>query len=195
MVDLLVEFAPWRVHIYILPCCSTAAATVLNSAGDGAQFARSRCSISGGILNIYTGKITNWSEVGCDDAEIVVIGREAGSGTRSGFEEIVEVKDLCKYRQELSSTGDVITTVAQNPGAIGYASLASVKDTVKAVNVEGVTPSEQSVKDGTYAIQRPFVLATKTDAKLNDVAQAFFDYVTSPDANDVITAAGVVPNN
>ena len=147
------------------------------------------------IAKIYTGEITNWSEVGGSDAEIVLIGREAGSGTRSGFEEIVEVKDLCKYRQELSSTGDVITTVAQNPGAIGYASLASVKDTVKAVNVEGVTPSEQSVKDGTYAIQRPFVLATKTDAKLNDVAQAFFDYVTSPDANAVITAAGVVPAN
>ncbi|MCI6228094.1 MAG: phosphate ABC transporter substrate-binding protein PstS family protein [Clostridiales bacterium] len=147
------------------------------------------------IADIYTGKITNWSEVGGDDGEIVLIGREAGSGTRSGFEEIVEVKDLCKYRQELSSTGDVITTVAQNPGAIGYASLASVKDTIKAVNVEGVTPSEQSVKDGTYAIQRPFVLATKEGAKLNDVAQAFFDYVTSPDANDVITAAGVVPAN
>ena len=147
------------------------------------------------IADIYTGKITNWSEVGGDDSEIVLIGREAGSGTRSGFEEIVEVKDLCKYRQELSSTGDVITTVAQNPGAIGYASLASVKDTVKSVNVEGVTPSEQSVKDGTYAIQRPFVLATKEGAKLNDVAQAFFDYVTSPDANAVITAAGVVPAN
>ena len=147
------------------------------------------------IADIYTGKITNWSEVGGDDSEIVLIGREAGSGTRSGFEEIVEVKDLCKYRQELSSTGDVITTVAQNPGAIGYASLASVKDTVKAVNVEGVTPSEQSVKDGTYAIQRPFVLATKEGGKLNDVAQAFFDYVTSPDANAVITAAGVVPAN
>lgn len=147
------------------------------------------------IADVYTGKITNWSEVGGDDAEIVLIGREAGSGTRSGFEEIVDVKDKCQYRQELSSTGDVITTVAQNPGAIGYASLASVKDTVKAVNVEGVTPSEATIKDGTYAIQRPFVLATKTDAKLNDVAQAFFDYVTSPDANDVITAAGVVPNN
>lgn len=145
------------------------------------------------IADIYTGKISNWSEVGGENAEIVLIGREAGSGTRSGFEEIVEVKDLCKYRQELSSTGDVITTVAQNPGAIGYASLASVKDTVKAVQVEGVAPSEATVKDGTYAIQRPFVLATKTDAKLNDTAQAFFDYVTSPAANDVITAAGVVP--
>ena len=147
------------------------------------------------IADIYTGKITNWSEVGGDDSEIVLIGREAGSGTRSGFEEIVEVKDKCQYRQELSSTGDVITTVAQNPGAIGYASLASVKDTVKAVKVGGVAPSEATVKDGTYAIQRPFVLATKDGAKLNDAAQAFFDYVTSADANEIIASAGVVPAN
>ena len=147
------------------------------------------------IAKIYTGEITNWSEVGGNDAEIVLIGREAGSGTRSGFEEIVEVKDLCQYRQELSSTGDVITTVAQNPGAIGYASLASVKDTVKAVQVGGVTPSEETVKDGTYAIQRPFVLATKTDAQLGEAAQAFFDYVTSTAANEIIVAAGVVPAN
>ena len=147
------------------------------------------------IAKIYTGEITNWSEVGGNDAEIVLIGREAGSGTRSGFEEIVEVKDLCQYRQELSSTGDVITTVAQNPGAIGYASLASVKDTVKAVKVAGVAPSEETVKDGTYAIQRPFVLATKTDAQLGQAAQAFFDYVTSTAANEIIVAAGVVPAN
>ena len=147
------------------------------------------------IAAIYTGEIKNWSEVGGADAEIVLIGREAGSGTRSGFEEIVEVKDKCQYRQELSSTGDVITTVAQNPGAIGYASLASVKDTVKAVKVGGVAPSEGTVKDGTYAIQRPFVLATKDGAKLNDAAQAFFDYVTSADANEIIASAGVVPAN
>ena len=147
------------------------------------------------IADIYTGKITNWSEVGGADAEIVLIGREAGSGTRGGFEEIVEVKDACQYRQELSSTGDVITAVSQNPGAIGYASLASVKDTVKAVKVDGVTPSEETVKDGAYAIQRPFVLATKADAKLSDAAQAFFDYVTSADANEIIVAAGVVPAN
>ena len=147
------------------------------------------------IADIYTGKITNWSEVGGDDAEIVLIGREAGSGTRSGFEEIVEVKDLCQYRQELSSTGDVITTVAQNPGAIGYASLASVKDTVKAVKVAGVTPSEATVKDGTYAIQRPFVLVTKEGVQLGEAAQAFFDYATSTEANEVIVAAGVVPAN
>ena len=147
------------------------------------------------IAAIYTGEIKNWSEVGGSDAEIVLIGREAGSGTRSGFEEIVEVKDKCQYRQELSSTGDVITTVAQNPGAIGYASLASVKDTVKAVKVGGVAPNEGTVKDGTYAIQRPFVLATKDGAKLNDAAQAFFDYVTSADANEIIASAGVVPAN
>ena len=145
------------------------------------------------IADIYTGKITNWSEVGGSDAEIVLIGREAGSGTRSGFEEIVGVVDQCQYRQELSSTGDVITTVAQNPSAIGYASLASVKDTVKAVQVEGVTPSEDTVKDGTYAIQRPFVLVTKEGVALSEAAQAFFDYATSPDAAPVITAAGVVP--
>ena len=147
------------------------------------------------IADIYTGKITNWSQVGGKDAQIVLIGREAGSGTRSGFEEIVEVKDQCQYRQELSATGDVITTVAQNPGAIGYASLASVKDTVKALQVGGVTPSEETVKDGSYAIQRPFVLATRTGAPLNPAAQAFFDYVTSGKANDIITAAGVVPAN
>ena len=147
------------------------------------------------IADIYTGKITNWSELGGSDSEIVLIGREAGSGTRSGFEEIVEVKDLCQYRQELSSTGDVIATVAQNPGAIGYASLASVKDTVKAVKVGSVTPSEETVKDGTYAIQRPFVLVTKEGVTLSETAQAFFNYAVSKDANAVVIAAGVVPAN
>ena len=147
------------------------------------------------IADIYTGKITNWSELGGSDSEIVLIGREAGSGTRSGFEEIVDVKDLCQYRQELSSTGDVIATVAQNPGAIGYASLASVKDTVKAVKVGGVTPSEETVKDGTYAIQRPFVLVTKEGVTLSETAQAFFNYAVSKDANAVVIAAGVVPAN
>ena len=147
------------------------------------------------IADIYTGKITNWSEVGGNDSQIVLIGREAGSGTRGGFEEIVGVVDACQYRQELTSTGDVITTVAQNPDAIGYASLAAVKDTVKALKVAGVTPTEATVKDGSYVIQRPFVLATKTGEKLNDVAQAFFDYATSADAGEIITAAGAVPAN
>ena len=147
------------------------------------------------IADIYTGKITNWSELGGADSEIVCIGREGGSGTRSGFEEIVDVKDLCQYRQELSSTGDVIATVAQNPGTIGYASLASVKDTVKAVKVGGVVPGEETVKDGTYAIQRPFVLVTKEGVTLGEAAQAFFDYAVSKDANPVVIAAGVVPAN
>ena len=147
------------------------------------------------IAKIYTGEITNWSEVGGADAEIVLVGREAGSGTRSGFEELTETVDKCKYRQELTSTGDVITAVAQNPGAIGYASLASVKDSVKALKVAGVTPTEETVKDGTYLIQRPFVLVTKEGAELSPVAQAFFDYATKGQANDIITASGVVPAN
>ena len=147
------------------------------------------------IAKIYTGEISNWSEVGGADAEIVLVGREAGSGTRSGFEELTETVDKCKYRQELTSTGDVITAVAQNPDAIGYASLASVKDSVKALKVAGVTPSEETVKDGTYLIQRPFVLVTKEGVELSPVAQAFFDYATKGQANDIITASGVVPAN
>lgn len=145
------------------------------------------------IAAIYTGEITNWSEVGGDDGEIVLIGREAGSGTRDGFETITGTTDACRYRQELTSTGDVITTVASNPNAIGYASLASVKDTVKALSVDGVIPTEAAVKDGSYTVQRPFVLVTRTGEALSDAAQAFYDYATSPDAYDVITAAGVVP--
>ena len=145
------------------------------------------------IAKIYTGEITNWKELGGEDAEIVVIGREAGSGTRDGFETITGTKDACKYRQELTSTGDVITTVSQNPAAIGYASLASVKNTVKALNVGGVTPSEETIKDGSYVVQRPFVLVTKTDAKLSDAAQLFFDYATSEAAGEIISAAGAVP--
>ena len=147
------------------------------------------------IAKIYTGEITNWSEVGGADAEIVLVGREAGSGTRSGFEELTETVDKCQYRQELTSTGDVITAVSQNPDAIGYASLASVKDSVKALKVAGVTPSEETVKDGTYLIQRPFVLVTKEGVALSPVAQAFFDYATKGQANDIITASGVVPAN
>ena len=147
------------------------------------------------ISKIFTGEITNWSEAGGADGEIVVIGREAGSGTRDGFEELTGTADLCQYRQELTSTGDVITAVSQNPNAIGYASLASVKDSVKAVSVNGVAPSEETVKDGTYLIQRPFVLVTVEGKELNPVAQAFFDYITSAEANEVITAAGVVPAN
>lgn len=144
------------------------------------------------IAKIYTGEITNWSEVGGEDGEIVLIGREAGSGTRDGFESIVGVEDACQYRQELTSTGDVITTVASNPNAIGYASLASIKDSVKALTINGIVPSEDSVKDGTYVIQRPFVLVTKKDVTLSENAQKFFDYITSEKASSVISAAGAV---
>ncbi|MBE6935649.1 MAG: phosphate ABC transporter substrate-binding protein [Ruminococcaceae bacterium] len=144
------------------------------------------------IAEIYTGEITNWSEVGGNDAEIVLIGREAGSGTRDGFESITDTEDACQYRQELTSTGDVITTVSQNPGAIGYASVASVKDSVKAVTVDGVAPSDAAIRDGSYVVQRPFVLVTRSGEDLSDAAQKFFDYITSADANEIIAAAGVV---
>ena len=147
------------------------------------------------IAKIYTGEIANWSEIGGNDGEIVLIGREAGSGTRDGFESITDTEDACKYRQELTSTGDVITTVSQNPGAIGYASVASVKDTVKAVTVDGVAPTEATIKDGSYVVQRPFVLVTKTGVELSDAAFKFFTYITSNDANEIISAAGVVPAN
>ena len=145
------------------------------------------------IAKIYTGEITNWKDVGGNDVEIVLIGREAGSGTRDGFESITDTEDACKYRQELTSTGDVITTVSQNPGAIGYASVASVKDTVKAVTVDGVAPTEATIKDGSYVVQRPFVLVTMTDTPLSDAAFKFFTYITSADACDIISAAGAVP--
>ena len=147
------------------------------------------------IADIYTGKITNWKELGGNDAEIVLIGREAGSGTRDGFETITGTADACQYRQELTSTGDVITTVAQNPDAIGYASLASIKDTVKALSVNGVVPSEETVKDGSYAIQRPFVLVTVEGKALNECAQKFFEYITSSEAAGLISAAGAVAAN
>ncbi len=145
------------------------------------------------VAKIYKGEITNWKDLGGDDAEIAVIGREAGSGTRDGFESVTGTKDACKYRQELTSTGDVITTVANNPNAIGYASLAAVKDTVKALSVEGVAPSEETVKDGSYVVQRPFVLVTKTDTPLSAAAQKFFDFATSSEASDIISKAGAVP--
>ena len=144
------------------------------------------------IAKIYTGEITNWKEVGGNDAEIVLIGREAGSGTRDGFESITDTKDSCKYRQELTSTGDVITTVSTNPDAIGYASLAALKDNIKALTVGGIAPTEDTVKDGSYVIQRPFVLVTKEGTELSTAAQAFFDYATSADAADLIAAAGAV---
>ena len=142
------------------------------------------------IAKLYTGEITNWKDVGGNDAEVVLIGREAASGTRDGTGG--GTKDKCRYRQELTSTGDVITAVSQNPDAIGYASLASIKDTVKALNVDGVTPGEATVKDGSYKVQRPFVLVTVDGKALSPAAQAFFDYATSSDAASIIAKAGAV---
>ena len=147
------------------------------------------------IAKIYTGEITNWKDVGGNDAEIVLIGREAGSGTRDGFESITDTKDACQYRQELTSTGDVINTVSQNPDAIGYASLSAVGDSVKALTVGGVEATEATVKDSSYVVQRPFVLVTKEGTKLSPAAQAFFDYALSADAASIIAAAGAVAAN
>ena len=147
------------------------------------------------IAKLYTGGITNWKDVGGSDAEVVLIGREAASGTRDGFESITGTKDKCQYRQELTSTGDVITAVSQNPDAIGYASLAPIKDSVKALSVDGVTPSETTVKDGSYQVQRPFVLVTVEGKALSAAAQSFFDYATSADAADIIAKAGAVAAN
>lgn len=144
------------------------------------------------IAKIFTGEIKNWSEVGGNDAEIVLIGREAGSGTRDGFESVMGTEDACKYRQELTSTGDVITTVSQNPDAIGYASLAAVGDTVKTLSVDEVSPSEGTIKDGSYAVQRPFVLVTRTSGELSKAASVFFEYITSVDAAEIISKAGAV---
>ena len=147
------------------------------------------------ISAIFKGEIANWSEVGGADGEIVCIGREESSGTRDGFESITDTEDACKYRQELTSNGAVLTAVAENPDAIGYVSLSSVKDTVKAISVSGVAPSEESIKDGSYAVQRPFVLVTKEGTPLSKTAQEFFDFITSSAAGEIISAAGVVPAN
>ena len=147
------------------------------------------------IAKIYTGEITNWKDVGGNAAEIVLIGREAGSGTRDGFESITGTKDSCAYRQELTSTGDVINTVSKNPNAIGYASLSAVGDSVKALTVGGVAATEDPVRDGSYVVPRPFVLVTKTGSELSPAAQAFFDYATSSEVADIIANAGAVAIN
>ncbi len=147
------------------------------------------------VAKIYRGEISNWSELGGSDDEIVLIGREAGSGTRDGFETITGTKDKCKYRQELTSTGDVITSVSQNSLAIGYASIASIKDNVKVLKIDGILPSNETVKDASYVIQRPFLLITKQGSALGASAKSFFDMITSEEAHDIIQKAGVVPAN
>ena len=145
------------------------------------------------IAAIATGEVTNWKEVGGPDAEIVMIGREAGSGTRDGFESILKVSDKCKYAQELTATGAVIAAVQANENAIGYASLAALDDSVKALKVNGIACTEETVKDGSYAVQRPFNFIVKKDAQLSDAAQAFLTYATDGSANDWILEAGCVP--
>ena len=147
------------------------------------------------IAQIFTGEITDWSEVGGEAGAISCIGREAGSGTRDGFESITNTKDACKLDQELTSTGGVIEAVAGNPNAIGYASLSAVEgqEGIKAITVGGVACTEETVLDGSYAIQRPFVLVTRTGEALSPAAQAFFDFATSSAANDLIKSAGAVP--
>lgn len=145
------------------------------------------------IKGLADGTITNWSEVGGPDAPVVLIGREAGSGTRDGFESIVGVEDVCVYDQELTSTGAVIAAVAANPNAFGYASLSAVDEKVKAVTVDGVEATEATVQDGSYKVQRPFVFVTKEGAELSDAAQAFIDFALSEDAHQLIIDAGAVP--
>lgn len=145
------------------------------------------------IGQIYKGEITNWNQVGGPDSPIVLIGREAGSGTRDGFETVTNTKDACKYRQELTSTGDVITTVSKNENAIGYASLAAVSKKVKGLTVGGIAATEPTVQDGSYKLQRPFVMVTLKDKPLSPDAQKFFDYAMSAEVAPLLIKAGVVP--
>ena len=145
------------------------------------------------IAAIATGEVTNWKEVGGPDAEIVMIGREAGSGTRDGFESILKVSDKCKYAQELTATGAVIAAVQANENAIGYASLAALDDSVKALKVNGIACTEETVKDGSYTVQRPFVFVTKDGAEQTPAVKAFIDFATSADAASLISNAGAVP--
>ncbi|WP_087342320.1 phosphate ABC transporter substrate-binding protein [Flavonifractor sp. An306] len=145
------------------------------------------------IAQLATGEITNWSEVGGNDGQVVFMGREAGSGTRDGFESITGTEDACKYQNEYTSTGEVIAAVASNPNAIGYASLSSVDETVKAITVDGVAPTEETVLDGTYAIQRNFNFIVSDSAELSDAANAFVQWATSAEASDLIAGAGAVP--
>lgn len=147
------------------------------------------------ISEVYTGKIKNWSEIGGTDEEIVLIGREAGSGTRDGFEDSLNIGGKCSYRQELTSSGDIITTVAGNPAAIGYVSIASVKDNVKVLAVGGISPTEENIRNGSYVVQRPFILVTKNGTKLSQTSQKFLDYINSESADEIISLAGVVAAN
>ncbi|MCD8157960.1 MAG: phosphate ABC transporter substrate-binding protein [Clostridiales bacterium] len=145
------------------------------------------------LKSIYTGEISNWSEVGRNDAQIVVIGRESGSGTRGAFEELLEIEDQCAYAQEIDSTGAVMAKVASIEGAIGYVSLDVVDDTVKALSLEGVEATEENIKAGTYPLQRPFIMATKGEiSEQSDAVQAFFDYIASDEGQEIIKSVGLI---
>lgn len=145
------------------------------------------------LAKIYTGQITNWKDLGGQDEAIVVIGREAGSGTRGAFEEILEVEDACKYAQELNETGAVVAKVGETEGAIGYVSLDNVKDSVKALKLDGVEASEETIKDGSYSLQRPFVMATKGKiSEQSEAVQAIFEFIDSEAGQKVIEQVGLV---
>ena len=145
------------------------------------------------LSDIYTGAVKNWSEVGGADAPIVVVGREAGSGTRSAFEELLEIEDQCAYSNELDSTGAVMAKVASTPGSIGYVSLDVLDDTVKALNLEGAAPSEETIKAGEYFLSRPFVMATKGEiSEQNDLVKALFDYLATDEGKEIITSVGLI---
>ena len=145
------------------------------------------------LSKIYKGEITNWSEAGGSDMPVVVVGREAGSGTRSAFEELLELEEQCKYANELDSTGAVMAKVAATPGAIGYVSLDVLDDTVKAVKLDGAEPTEENIKAGNYFLSRPFVMATKGEiAEQNDLVKALFDYIYSPEGDELVQSVGLI---
>ena len=145
------------------------------------------------LAKVYTGEITNWKDLGGKDEQIVVIGREAGSGTRDAFEELMDVKDSCKYAQELDSTGAVLAKVAATPGAIGYVSLDVLDDTVNGLQINSVEPTEENILAGTYVLQRPFVMATKGEiSEQSEQVQAYFDFINSEDGQNVIKSVGLI---
>ncbi|MCR5212896.1 MAG: phosphate ABC transporter substrate-binding protein [Eubacterium sp.] len=145
------------------------------------------------LVKVYTGEVTNWSELGGKDEAIVVIGREAGSGTRGAFEEILEIEDACKYAQELDSTGGVLAKVSSTPGAIGYISLDAVDETIKCINLNGVAATEEEIKAGNYQLYRPFVMATKGQiSEQNELVQAWFDYIESDQGKEVVSGVGLI---
>lgn len=148
------------------------------------------------LASIYKGEITNWAELGGEEAAIVVIGRESGSGTRDAFEELSKIKDECKYAQELDSTGAVLAKVASTPGAIGYVSLDVVDDSVIAEKLNGIDATEDNILNGTYALQRPFVMATKGDIeKQNELVKTWFDYIGSEEGKEIVQSVGlIIPN-